>query len=228
MKSQKLALMIAAVCVTAVGCQPNLEVSLAAKPSYDEGEVVGPTVDAKVSNSGNAKALGTNDDPDNGFMVDLVLSSDATVPVAFATVPTPYTFQEDMLLEGGRISKTDTLAGGASQTYSGHGGAIPPGAPANAFLCAVVDPGLKVKESDEADNTSCVEVRIVPKASMCCNPTGPVAFNCASLENLGPGADLDGRCNQVNQGQSCSWDYSIPTCCAKAINDGFPGTVTCQ
>lgn len=60
----------------------------------------------------------------------------------------------------------------------------------------------------------------------CCAQTGPVAFDCASIELLGPGADLDGRCNQVNQGQSCSWNYSDQRCCEIAVADGF-GDVTC-
>jgi hypothetical protein len=55
-----------------------------------------------------------------------------------------------------------------------------------------------------------------------------VAHDCAAIENLGPGADLDGRCNQVNQGQSCSWFYNNDACCEVAVNDGFPGSVQCN
>jgi hypothetical protein len=62
----------------------------------------------------------------------------------------------------------------------------------------------------------------------CCTFTGPVPFDCESIENLGPGADLDGRCNQVNQGNSCSWDYAADSCCKIAVDDGFPGGVTCN
>jgi hypothetical protein len=61
----------------------------------------------------------------------------------------------------------------------------------------------------------------------CCVYTGPVAHDCMAIENLGPGADLDGRCNQVNQGQSCSWLYGTEGCCEKAVADGFPGNVQC-
>src|SRR5262245_42058585 len=61
----------------------------------------------------------------------------------------------------------------------------------------------------------------------CCEYTGPKAENCAAIEKLGPGADLDGRCNGVNQGQSCSWDYSVNACCQAAVSDGFPGNVDC-
>ena len=57
--------------------------------------------------------------------------------------------------------------------------------------------------------------------------TGPVAQDCAAIETLGPGADLDGRCNQVNQGSSCAWLYGAEGCCERAVGDGFPGGVVC-
>ncbi len=68
---------------------------------------------------------------------------------------------------------------------------------------------------------------IVSVGGECCIYTGPVGYDCASIENLGPGADLDGRCNQVNQGQSCAWNYSIDECCETAANDGFGDVVDC-
>ena len=72
----------------------------------------------------------------------------------------------------------------------------------------------------------CVGARPPRTDGDCCRLTGPVSYDCASIENLGPGADLDGRCNAVNQGQSCSWDYGVEACCEKAVADGF-GNVTC-
>lgn len=68
---------------------------------------------------------------------------------------------------------------------------------------------------------------IVSEGGKCCIFTGPVAHDCAAIENLGPGADLDGRCNQVNGGQSCAWDYSVEECCETAANDGFGEVVDC-
>jgi len=75
---------------------------------------------------------------------------------------------------------------------------------------------------------NCVGTRPPRTDGACCRLSGPVAYDCASIENLGPGADLDGRCNQVNQGQSCSWDYSDEACCETAVADGFPGIVVCN
>lgn len=73
---------------------------------------------------------------------------------------------------------------------------------------------------------ACSSMPKEPTSGTCCQYTGPQSFDCASIENLGPGADLDGRCNQVNQGNSCSWVYSDDDCCQIAVDDGF-GDVTC-
>lgn len=75
---------------------------------------------------------------------------------------------------------------------------------------------------------ACAEVQPEPVSGECCIFTGPVAHDCAAIENLGPGADLDGRCNQANQGQSCAWNYSIAECCEIAANDGFGEEVVCE
>lgn len=150
-----------------IGCAPDLEVALTANSSYPEGADVAGTVFVTVQNTGSRQALGSDDAGDEGYFVDLVLSEDAVVPVTFAVLPSPYAFTEDMLLLGGRISNTQTLSGGASASYPGHGGAIPPGTPSPVFLCAVVDPGLRISESDEANNTSCTEITLTAPEQSC-------------------------------------------------------------
>ena len=150
----------AATFVVSVGCQPDLEVTVTAAGSYPEGADLAGTVDATALNSGSATAQGTADAGVDGYMIDLVLSSDATVPVAPAVLPSPYVFTEDMLVQGGRIATAAALAAGADRTYSGHGGPLPPGTPAMVYLCAVIDPHTKIAESDESNNTSCVELKI--------------------------------------------------------------------
>ena len=50
---------------------------------------------------------------------------------------------------------------------------------------AVLTMGLSACASNPPDPTS----------GTCCTFTGPVSYDCAGIENLGPGADLDGRCN---------------------------------
>ncbi len=176
-------------CFGLFGCQPDLEVSLVANGSYAEGEEIGSSLEINVANTGNASALGNQGASGSGYTVDVVLSSDASVPVQYATVPSPYAFEEDMLLKGGRLSITQTLAGGASQTYSAASppfdvtGLIPPGAPSPCYLCAVVDPGDKITESDEANNTFCTELTIT-------KPKPDLVVSLNAEESYAVGVDL--------------------------------------
>eukprot|EP00566_Odontella_aurita_P013073 CAMPEP_0113525790 /NCGR_PEP_ID=MMETSP0015_2-20120614/369_1 /TAXON_ID=2838 /ORGANISM="Odontella" /LENGTH=476 /DNA_ID=CAMNT_0000424019 /DNA_START=42 /DNA_END=1472 /DNA_ORIENTATION=- /assembly_acc=CAM_ASM_000160 len=57
----------------------------------------------------------------------------------------------------------------------------------------------------------------------CCKFTGPLPFNCAAIDAMigVPGADIDGRCNAVQGGNACAWDYSNPDCCEIAMNDAI-------
>jgi hypothetical protein len=157
-------LSIAALAQNPVVIQPNLT---AARPNLVITNIVtdkldyvpGETVNCKVTvkNVGTAKAVGTKDDPANGYMVDLVLSTDAMAPIAYAVVPNPYDYQEDMLVIGGRHSNTVTLAPGAEDTYV-ESFPLPKVMPKPCQLGylavgAVADPGKKVAESNENDNT---------------------------------------------------------------------------
>lgn len=163
MKLEKKMIIIVVIgCLGLLNCRPDLTVSIdGAKNSYREGEDAGASLKIIVYNKGSTKALGTNDAGADGYMVDLVLSTDTHVPVQFAVLPIPYTFTEDMLLKGGRISNSVTLAPGQSKTYL-VGGEIPRGSPSAAYLCAVVDPGKKIDESDENNNTDFRPVNILP------------------------------------------------------------------
>jgi hypothetical protein len=119
----------------------------------------GETVQSKVTvrNIGVMPAKGTLEDPANGYMVDVILSLDDVAPIAFATLPAPYVYQEDMLVIGGRHSNTNTLMPGAEQTFALN---FPlPNIMAKpcqfgyVALGAVVDPGQRVFETNELDNT---------------------------------------------------------------------------
>mmetsp|Transcript_2986 Transcript_2986/g.4029 ORF Transcript_2986/g.4029 Transcript_2986/m.4029 type:complete len:455 (-) Transcript_2986:117-1481(-) len=76
----------------------------------------------------------------------------------------------------------------------------------------------KKKLSSFRDPCVCAIPRNI-KSGKCCQYIGPTAYNCAAIELLGPGADIDGRCNQVNGGSSCEWNYNDPDCCEIAMND---------
>jgi hypothetical protein len=111
-------------------------------------------------NIGAAPAAGTNGviNRAGGYMIDVVLSRDGNVPARFAVFSPD--FVEDVLLRGGRTSNTADLAPGATRVYPGQG-VIPADTPiGNYFLCARIDPGNRVAESNELNNTGCVQIHI--------------------------------------------------------------------
>jgi hypothetical protein len=106
------------------------------------------------------------------YMIDLVLSSDTSMPSGFATVPEPpgVAYAEDGLLYGGRISRTqdvpamtDLELSTSPPISSDIGGIIPQQAPlGDMYLCARIDTGEVVTESDETNNVFCRRVTIEP------------------------------------------------------------------
>jgi len=160
------------------GALPDLVVDSLALTStlLTTGQDLSGDLKVKVGNIGGSIALGTLK-PDGtvrgagiGYMVDLVLSSDMVVPPGFATVPLPagVAYVEDGLLQGGRVSRTPDVAAGAHfdlptgpPISSDVGGVIPLQAPVgDIFLCARIDPGNAVVESNEANNVTCVRVKV--------------------------------------------------------------------
>ena len=142
------------------GGRPDLITRLRAPRTAVAGSDVGPLVRLTAFNIGTALAAGTSGvvSPPNGYMIDLVLSTDTNVPAGFATFSP--NFSEDVLLLGARTSNTIDLAPGANRTYP-TGAGIPADTPnGNYFFCARIDPGNKVSESNEANNVTCVRVRI--------------------------------------------------------------------
>ena len=120
----------------------------------------GETVKSKITvrNTGVMPAKGSIDAPGAGYFVDIILSADGVAPVDFAVVPVPYVFAEDMLVTGGRMSNTPTLAPGASHTFA-LDFPLPkvmtvPCSRAMVNVGAVIDPGKKIAETIEKDNTS--------------------------------------------------------------------------
>jgi hypothetical protein len=141
-------------------CQPDLVVEITSPPTVRPGEAPG-TVTVEVKNVGNRAALGTQSAESDGYMVDIVLSSDDQLPVQFAVYSE--TFSEDVLLRGGRISNTSDLAPGESKTYTLPAPSllIPEDTPPGEYcLGAVVDPGKKIAESNEDNNTACATILI--------------------------------------------------------------------
>lgn len=132
------------------------------KPVYGPGETVQSKI--TVRNIGVLPAKGTQQDPTNGYMVDVILSLDDVAPVAFATLPAPYVYQEDMLVLGGRISNTATLNPGTEQTFALNF-PLPTSMPkpcqfGYVALGAIVDPGQRVMETNEMDNTRFIRFKL--------------------------------------------------------------------
>lgn len=142
------------------GKKPDLVTRLSAPPTAKSGADIGPSVKLVAYNIGTAAAAGTVGvmSPPNGYMIDLVLSTDANMPSGFA-VFSP-NFVEDALLKGGRTSNTIDLAPAANKAYAA-GAGIPADTPTgNYYICARIDPGSKVAESNEANNVTCVRIKI--------------------------------------------------------------------
>lgn len=138
--------------------RPDLTVDLAAPAAVAAGADIGPQVRLIVKNVGNAVAWGTNAHP-AGYMVDLSLGRDPVVPHGFRIFSA--NFAEDVLLKGGRVSRTADLAPHASQQYPVGGGIPADTRPGNYFLCATVDPGNAVAEANEGNNTTCRPIHIL-------------------------------------------------------------------
>ena len=101
----------------------------------------------------------------HGYLVELVLSSDRSVAVRPATFSAG--FMEDMLLKGGRVSRTYDVTPGPSlmvwdpTTAQEDDLQIPNDTPSgNYFICAVVDPSGTLDEEDESNNVDCAAITI--------------------------------------------------------------------
>jgi hypothetical protein len=159
--------------------QPDLvirQLSLGESNVVSPGEDLAARLQITVANLGAATAPGTIDASGAvkpGYMIDLVLSADTSVPAGFAGVPEPpgVAFVEDGLLQGGRVSRTPDVPAGAdvllpigAPISTDVGGVVPTQAPTGKlFLCARIDPGDVVVESSEENNVTCLEVVVSPR-----------------------------------------------------------------
>lgn len=151
--------------------QPDLTVSVKAPRSAAAGSDIGNKITVRVKNRGKTVARGTNSADDNGYMVDVMLSSDRSTPAGWARYSANY--HEDVLLRGGRISRTADLGRGKTKRYR-TGGGIPADTPTGKYyICAKVDSGNKIAESKEGNNVDCSAIRI--KGAVTTAPTTPGA-----------------------------------------------------
>jgi len=154
------------------------------------GETIAKQLLLTVTNSGAAPAWGTVNHA-SGYMVDLTLGRDTAVAVGFKAY-SPH-FAEDVLLEGGRVSRTVDLAPAVTRRYAVEvviPWDVPPG---RLHLCAFVDPGNAVAEANERNNTACVPLRVAgapierPGGSGTPSPADPPAPGPDAIEASQPG-----------------------------------------
>lgn len=140
--------------------RPNLTVAVSGPSILKPGNNPGISLAIKVANEGTATAFGTMDAPTGqGYMLDLVLSTDEDLPTGWAVFQGQ--FKEDVLLRGGRLSNTKLVAAGSRRKMIQQHVELPKDTPPGRYCLGVrIDPGDKITESQEDDNTSCLWIQV--------------------------------------------------------------------
>lgn len=123
------------------------------------GEDLGSRLTITVINRSKGVARGTRSAGKKGYMVDLFLTR-SQLPAGFAQYAKNY--HDGVLLRGGRISNTHDLGASAKRSYRTGAGLPADTKPGNYRLCAHVDPGKVVRESNESNNISCYHLKVTP------------------------------------------------------------------
>jgi hypothetical protein len=153
------ALAFAAPAYAACDLTPTIGARADARPGQDL------MIGLEIANRGDTRCLGTIESA-SGYMVDIFISSDRNPPASWAVHSR--TWREDALLAGERVSRTNSVAPGENFRYGAPRyeigpmtlpSGIPPG---DYFLCAGVDLGNRIAESNERNNVACNLLRILP------------------------------------------------------------------
>lgn len=170
---KKVIIIIAAVAslFTTIQAQPDLKfdnIRFETEPPVGGLGMTFATMYITVKNDGNKPAVGTNEAPTNGYMIDIILSGDTYAPIRFAPLVTAGQYPEDRLLIGGRISNTVTIQPYQTYTYKINGLSIlktvdmhNPCGLGKFNLGFVVDPGMKIAERNETNNTAFREFKLI-------------------------------------------------------------------
>jgi hypothetical protein len=158
--------------------------------------------------------------------VDLILKKEPSCPVPTpAAVYSPH-YSSGVLLKGGH--EQVSLGGGQRQEIKLDGpNTIPSDVPAgDYFLCAVIDAGDKIKESNETNNCSCCPVKIMGGAGKPdlmiekfsfkgwgkCEPNSPIFTFEVTVANIGTAASpaiLDKPLVQVMDLHGTGWGNAV-------------------
>jgi len=138
--------------------QPDLTTKIRCPNQAYPGQKLGKTIQVMIANKGNATAS-------NSF-VDIVLSTDRTVPVKLAQYSP--SFKEDVLLKGGRET-VRSISPGANFINLSFAGTlrIPFNTkPGRYYIGSVIDSDKKIRESNEENNTDICRIEIIPIDSL--------------------------------------------------------------
>jgi len=132
----------------------DLQLTLSAPASARVGTFI--EVPMTIKNAGIATAMGTQGRCLGGYMIDVVLSTDTNVPDRWAVSSSNY--REDVLRD--RRSNTSDIIAGGLRAYSSKN-SLPADMPSgNYYVCARVDPGNNIAESNENNNVACSAIRV--------------------------------------------------------------------
>jgi len=159
---------------------PDLTPEIYGRSDYLGGNTYNAGSELLISFKVMNLASATNDAPGTlssgsaGWMADVILSTDNVGPTGFAIYSPAW--REDVLLRGGRMSRTNTLTPSGEQMFNGptvmRGGPparpydyltfpMPTGVRPGAYhICIVADPANVVAESNERNNTACMPITI--------------------------------------------------------------------
>lgn len=150
-----LVMLVWSVCAPAFGLS-DLRVKLEGPKSILAGANTVSEFAVVVYNVGNRSARGTVSSK-QGYMVDLFMTKGA-MPAGYARYSEKYF--DGVLLKGGRVSNTRNIAAGKRAVYKTRA-SIPANTPAGTFqVCARVDPGRKLSEASESNNTNCYKLKV--------------------------------------------------------------------
>ena len=150
------ALLLLAACNTLPIPKADLKVQITAPVIISPGGTFKPAL--RGINAGEWFAFGSKPGQP-GYVVDVVLSSDTSVPLGLAQYSPNY--QEDVLLEHGRIDPTPDLQAGDDLLLPTATMKIPNNTPKGKyFVCAQIDPAGVIGEMAEDNNLDCRPIQI--------------------------------------------------------------------
>lgn len=131
--------------------KPDLTVNILGPATAKPGQNLGKSIKVKLTNKGTVTA--------KNVVIDLVISSNNTVPVKFAVYNPSYS--DDVLLKGGR-ENVASIAPGATIVVTLNGtNQIPANTkPGKYYLGVVADPGKTIDELNEGNNTATTPITI--------------------------------------------------------------------